>query len=121
VAPGFPKFASGGVAINGESQFAPVTEDAWEWRVGGHQVCRKWLKDRKRRTLTMEEMATYGRIVTAAIQTRRLATEIDGLIQQHGGWPEASFRTCDATYTTFWDQDRPAPHERCGGAGLRMA
>ena len=32
--------------------FKGVREDVWNFHIGGYQVCEKWLKDRKGRTLT---------------------------------------------------------------------
>lgn len=89
VAPGFPRYEDGAVWINPQTRLPSVPEAAWEWRVGGHQVCRKWLKDRKGRLLSKDEVATYGHIVTAATETQRLASEIDVAIDGHGGWPKA--------------------------------
>jgi len=53
------------VYINKTQHFAPVPQDVWDYRVGGYQVCEKWLKDRRERRLSMEEIKTYCRIVTA--------------------------------------------------------
>jgi hypothetical protein len=89
VAAGFPKFDGEAVFINRESHFTPVPRRAWEWQIGGHQLCRKWLKDRKGRVLTDNEIATYARIVAAATETQRQLEEIDRLIDRHGGFPGA--------------------------------
>jgi len=39
----------------------------------------KWLKDRKDRTLTLDDIRTYCRIVTALSKTIEAQAEIDGL------------------------------------------
>jgi hypothetical protein len=57
--------------------------------IGGYQVCEKWLKDRKGRTLSKDDLAHYGRIVVALNETIRLMKEIDQTIEKHGGWPGA--------------------------------
>jgi hypothetical protein len=31
-----------------------VPENVWEFHIGGYQVCEKWLKDRKGRTLSKD-------------------------------------------------------------------
>lgn len=69
--------------------FNGVTEDVWNFRIGGYQVCEKWLKDRKGRTLSDEDIAHYQKIVVAISATIRLMKEIDEVIEQHGGWPGA--------------------------------
>jgi len=47
----------------------------------------KWLKDRKGRELTEEEIEHYQEIVVALNETIRIMREIDKVIEEHGGWP----------------------------------
>jgi hypothetical protein len=69
--------------------FKGVTEEVWNFHVGGYQVCEKWLKDRKGRKLTQDDIAHYQKIVVALSETIRLMAEIDKVIDEHGGWPGA--------------------------------
>ena len=69
--------------------FAGVPEDVWNFHIGGYQVCAKWLKDRKGRGLSAEDIIHYHRIVVALHETIRLMAEIDKTIDAHGGWPAA--------------------------------
>jgi predicted helicase len=69
--------------------FKGVREGVWNFRIGGYQVCEKWLKDRKGRTLSKADIAHYQKIVVALDETIRLMKEIDEVIEQHGGWPGA--------------------------------
>ncbi len=55
--------------------------------IGSYQVCEKWLKDRKGRALTHDEIEHYQRTVSALAETRTLMAQIDSLISDHGGWP----------------------------------
>ena len=73
----------------GTSGFRGVTEAVWNFHIGGYQVCEKWLKDRKGRTLTDDDIAHYHKIVIALGETLRLMPEIDEVINHHGGWPGA--------------------------------
>jgi len=66
-----------------------VPEAVWNFHIGGYQVCEKWLKDRKGRTLTDEDLAHYQKIVVALGESVRLMDEIDKVIDLHGGWPGA--------------------------------
>jgi SOS-response transcriptional repressor LexA len=75
--------------------FHGVPEVVWDFHIGGYQVCEKWLKDRKGRTLSEDDVAHYQKIVVALNETIRLMKEIDEVIEQHGGWPGA-FQTGDA-------------------------
>lgn len=69
--------------------FRGVREPVWNFHIGGYQVCQKWLKDRKGRTLTKDDLAHYHKIVTALSETICLMAEIDKVIEKHGGWPGA--------------------------------
>lgn len=69
--------------------FMGVPEEVWNFQIGGYQVCAKWLKDRKGRTLSKDDIAHYQKIVVAISETIRLMAEIDQVIYKHGGWPEA--------------------------------
>jgi SOS-response transcriptional repressor LexA len=75
--------------------FRGVSEEVWNFHIGGYQVCEKWLKDRKGRTLSKDDIAHYHRVVVALAETIRLMKEIDEVIEQHGGWPGA-FQTGEA-------------------------
>ena len=69
--------------------FCGVTENVWNFHIGGYQVCEKWLKDRKGRVLSAEDITHYQKIVVALNETIRLMKEIDEVIEEHGGWPGA--------------------------------
>ncbi len=77
------------VFINPTQHFAPVPPEVWAFHIGGYQVCHKWLKDRKGRTLSPEDIEHYRYIVAALKETITLMTRIDEVIEQHGGWPGA--------------------------------
>lgn len=69
--------------------FKGVPEKVWNFHIGGYQVCAKWLKDRKGRTLSKDDISHYQKIVVALSETIRLMKEIDEVIDRHGGWPGA--------------------------------
>lgn len=83
----------------GTCGFRGVPAAVWQFHVGGYQVCEKWLKDRKGRTLTDDELIHYQRVVVALHETLRLMAAIDAIIDQHGGWPGA-FQTAAAAAAT---------------------
>ena len=74
--------------------FKGLREQVWNFHIGGYQVCEKWLKDRKGRTLSKDDIAHYQKIVVASSETIRVMSEIDVVIEQHGGWPGA-FQSTD--------------------------
>ena len=69
--------------------FRSIPAVVWDFKIGGYQVCDKWLKDRKGRTLSKDDITHYQKIVVALSETVRLMKEIDEVIEQHGGWPGA--------------------------------
>jgi len=104
-------------ATPGTIGFRGVPEAVWNFHIGGYQVCEKWLKDRKGRTLSKDDIAHYQKIVVALNETIRLMQEIDEVIEQHGGWPGA-FQTGEAQAAAakvipFWPRIvQPGPKER---------
>jgi hypothetical protein len=81
--------------------FRGVPEAVWNFHIGGYQVCEKWLKDRKGRILTDEDIAHYQKIVVALNETIRLMTEIDRVIDAHGGWPKAFLSKSDTKSASY--------------------
>jgi hypothetical protein len=73
----------------GTSGFRGVPGAVWNFHIGGYQVCEKWLKDRKGRPLTKDDLAHYHKIVIALGETLCLMAEIDEVINHHGAWPGA--------------------------------
>lgn len=67
----------GRVWINATQYFEGVEPETWAFKIGGYQVCEKWLKDRKGRTLDFNDIQHYGKIIAALTQTRALTAEID--------------------------------------------
>jgi hypothetical protein len=67
------------VYINDNQYFANVTEVAWNFYIGGCQPTQKWLKDRKIRTLEIEDIFHYQKIIVALIETDRIMKVIDGI------------------------------------------
>ena len=49
----------------------------WDLHVGGYQVCEKWLKDRRGRVLSYDDVSHSQRIVVALAETIRIMGAID--------------------------------------------
>jgi hypothetical protein len=84
-----PKKGVADARITGTIGFRGVPEAVWNFHIGGYQVCEKWLKDRKGRRLSKDDIAHYQKIIVALAETIRLMKEIDEVIDAHGGWPRA--------------------------------
>lgn len=77
----YPGEKLGKVQINDEQYFGNVPLKAWEFYIGGYQPAEKWLKDRRDRILTMEEIQHYQKIIVALMETGRIMGEIDGVFE----------------------------------------
>ena len=69
------------------TRFKGVRENVWNFHIGGYQVCEKWLKDRKGRNLSADDRTHYQKIVVALSETIRIMSQVDIVIERHGGWP----------------------------------
>lgn len=79
--------ATGRVWINSKQYFEDVPTEVWNFHIGGYQVCHKWLKERKGRTLNYDDLTHYKKVVSALSETIRMMAEIDSSIEEHGGFP----------------------------------
>lgn len=70
-------YKDGKVFINAEQYFGDVPEIAWNFWIGGYQPAQKWLKDRKGRTLSNEDIEHYQKMIVALTETDRIMEEID--------------------------------------------
>jgi predicted helicase len=77
VASGYPKWESGKVHINKDQYFADVPKIAWEFHIGGYQPAQKWLKDRRGRALSFDDIGHYQKIVKILSETDRIMKEIE--------------------------------------------
>lgn len=89
IASRFPRFEVDRILLDEQAAIPHVSADVWEYCVGGHQVCRKWWRDRRGRVPQAQDVATYLQLVDAVRRTLKLTAEIDRCIDTHGGWPTA--------------------------------
>lgn len=72
------------VYVNKTQHFEGVAQDVWNFHIGGYQVMAKWLKDRKGRALTTDDVRHYKRIAVAIAGTIGIMDRIDRAIPR---WP----------------------------------
>jgi predicted helicase len=70
---------NGKVFINKTQYFSDIDKNIWEYQIGGYQVMHKWLKDRKGRALTLEDIQLYIKIAKALQLTIEYQKKIDKL------------------------------------------
>ena len=62
--------------INEKQYFDNVPLVAWEFYIGGYQPAKKWLKDRKYKELSIEDVLHYQKIIISLTETARIMKEI---------------------------------------------
>lgn len=67
-----PRFGDGRVWINATQYFDSAPEVSWGFFIGGYQPAQKWLKDRKGRPLSFEDVKHYQRILKILAETDRI-------------------------------------------------
>jgi predicted helicase len=75
------QYKDGNVYINKEQYFGKVPEIAWTFYIGGYQPAQKWLKDRKGRELSVDDILHYQKIIVALTETDRIMNEIDTVVE----------------------------------------
>lgn len=65
------------VYINNDQYFEGLKENIWQYQIGGYQVCNKWLKDRKGRILSLDDVKHYCKVATAIEHTINIQKSID--------------------------------------------
>ena len=71
------RYAEGNVYINDDQYFGNVPRTAWDFYIGGYQPAQKWLKDRKGRALTFDDIEHYQKIICALAETEKVMGEIE--------------------------------------------
>lgn len=66
------KPGKGRVYVNKDQYFEGVRLDVWEFHVGGYQVCSKWLKDRRGRTLSYDDIEHYKKVTVSLGRTIKI-------------------------------------------------
>lgn len=73
-------FSENNVWINHTQYFGNVPKHVWEFYVGGYQPAQKWLKDRKGRTLSYEDVTHYRKMIYVLEQTIEIMKQIDKVV-----------------------------------------
>jgi hypothetical protein len=72
------------VFINREQYFEGVSKEVWEYQIGAYQVMEKYLKDRKKRKLSLDEINHYMKVAKAIRLTIELQENIDEVYSKAG-------------------------------------
>jgi predicted helicase len=86
-----PTWSDGTVWVDSDSRvgLTGVSKEVWEFMIGGHKICEKWIKNRKGRLLTEDVRTEYQAIVTAISESIKASEKIEQAIDDNGSWPGA--------------------------------
>lgn len=70
-------FDGGKVWINQTQYFEVVTNDSWDFRIGGYLPAQKWLKDRVGRHLSLEDAKHYQKLLAILAETKKVMDTIE--------------------------------------------
>jgi hypothetical protein len=76
------KYEQGKVYINNDQYFESISPEVWQYQIGGYQVCDKWLKDRKGRVLSLDDIRHYCKVVTSIGKTIEFQKTIDEIFSE---------------------------------------
>jgi predicted helicase len=74
-------YKEGNIYINEDQYFGKVPEVSWNFYIGGYQPAQKWLKDRRGRELTNENIEHYQKMIVALTGTDRIMKEINKILE----------------------------------------
>lgn len=67
--------------INETQYFDYVPEAVWKFIIGGYQVIDKWLKARKGRILTMDDVEYLQQVMNSLYETNRIMKKIEEIVK----------------------------------------
>ena len=73
--------------INAQQYFGNVPPAVWETHIGGYRVAEKWLKDRRGRALSYDDLEHYQSVIAALARTLAIQQHVDAAVRAEGGWP----------------------------------
>jgi hypothetical protein len=71
-----PRFDGGKVWINKTQYFDNAPSVSWGFYIGGYQPAQKWLKDRKGRALSFDDVKHYQRFLEILAEPDRIMQTI---------------------------------------------
>jgi predicted helicase len=73
------------VYFNKDQYFEGISKEVWEYRIGAYQVMAKYLKDRKGRKLSLEEIEHYMKATKAIERTIEVQGRVEEVLEELEG------------------------------------
>ena len=84
----YPKWEDERIYISPVLYFEGVSAQVWDVRIGGYQVARKWLSDRRGRHLDVADCRHFRLTLTALARTQTLMLQVDTILNRHQFWEQ---------------------------------
>lgn len=73
-------YKDGKIYLNPHTHISGVEEEVFRFMIGGYQVLDKWLSERKNKTLNIDELLHYLKIIVSLRETIKIMRDIDKVI-----------------------------------------
>ena len=70
-------FKDGKIYLNPETFISPISDEVWNFQIGGYQILEKWLNDQKNQTLKIDELLYFMKIIVSLQKTTEIMKKID--------------------------------------------
>lgn len=79
---GAVKYKNGVLQLNANKHITGISQDVWQYQIGGHQVLDKWFKEHKGETLTIDSFTHIENVVGLLAETINLREHMRSLHKQ---------------------------------------
>ncbi len=90
----YPRWENGRIYAAAGLCVAVAGRTAWEFRAGAHQICRKWLRDRRGMQWSPAMLRQYQQVVQVAAEITAAMQRLERAVDAAGGF-EAAFASRD--------------------------
>jgi len=96
----YPKYdkANERVYINQTQYFVKVSEDVWNFEIGGYDCCLDWLRHRRNYKLTSSEITTYQTLIKSVDEIIKVVTDLNKKLVK---WPLSKTKKFNSQTTLF--------------------
>ena len=76
---GAVKHKNGELSLNAKKHIIGISDDVWNYRIGGYRVLEKWFKSHKGKTLDIERFTHIENVVGLLAETIKIQSELEAL------------------------------------------
>ena len=73
------KYKNGVLTLNGNKRITGISQDVWNYQIGGYQVLDKWFKEHRDETLTIDSFTHIENVVGLLVETINIQEHLRSL------------------------------------------